>query len=220
MIGSLGTSAARAGFRVAGAWVLVGAWLFAQSVTTHAQPDGGLLDAADRADYLHALSDPGKLAVEVDFEDLWEHPDRYRGRRVRLEGRATRRWSQPPVGPFPALTELWLTTPGNNLVCAVYPTPDDPERTAPLDVRVAVEGTYLRRVRYAGGDVPRLAPLIVGPGPPSMLGPVQAPSTQPVRVDDLAYWLATGSLAGTLGLLLAWWHWRRPIGSIPPKGRR
>lgn len=114
---------------------------------------------------------PSGEAVAATFRDLWDRPDAFRGRRVRVEGTIARRFRQGPVGDFPPLTELWVATPDRNLICLVHPDPGEaPPAKAPAEgSKVRFEGTFLKRVRYRGGDVDRLAPLVVGPGPPEVV---------------------------------------------------
>ena len=115
--------------------------------------------------YWEALepAEAGGEARPVGFRDLWDHPDEYRNRRVRVEGKVERRFRQDPAGDLPALAESWVIAPSKDPFCLVYPEPEGGS-VAPGD-SVRFEGTFLGHVRYAGEDVPRLAPLIVGPAP-------------------------------------------------------
>jgi hypothetical protein len=151
------------------------------------------LSLADLAGYRAALSgkpddrasatDPPSL---VKFKDLWNRPDVFRGRRVTVQGRVVRTFRQGPVGTFPPLAEVWITSPAGDPFCAVFPQPDklDREQTGAAEpTNAAAEkstrddrtngmpgpgrtvrftGTFLKMVRYAGADTARLAPLIVG----------------------------------------------------------
>lgn len=179
--------------------------------------DDARLSTADLPAYLDALESSDQRAEPVGFRDLWEHPDRYRGHRVRVRGAIVRRFAQPAFGAFPPLTELWLRTPEDNPICLVYPTPSDVEN-APVKVggRVVFEGTFLRRIRYQGGDGPRLAPLVVGGSPPHRIGKLEK-ATETVRLPRWAYWTAGVSVMACLGLLMAWLHLQRPM---PVRGSR
>ena len=119
-------------------------------------------------------------------------------------------WCEPsgkgPVGTFPALVEVWITSPAGDPFCGVFPQPDKldrgqtgstsldaatpekpsrettaPEIPAPGQT-VEFTGTFLKIVRYTGADTTRLAPLIVG-------------DQQPVRVSADADQRGTGSSA-------------------------
>lgn len=174
--------------------------------------DGSRLGASDLPAYLDALRPSNGPASPVGFRDLWDHPERHRGRLVRVEGRVVRRFAQPAVGAFPALTEVWLRTPGDNPICLVYPTPprDDLRAGAP----VAFAGTFLRRLRYDGGDGPRLAPLVVGGSPPEPSRSRTAPTGPPAW----AFWAGGVAAAAALAAVMAWVHLRRP--GPPPLARR
>jgi hypothetical protein len=136
---------------------------------------------------------PSDPAARVGFRDLWKRSDAHRGRRVTVEGRVERIFRQGPVGSFPPLIQVWAYSPAGDPFCLVFPRPTDPTtpgqapepRTASQPVNrhqdqthtmptaiprlgqtVHFTGTFLKMVRYAAGDGPRLAPLIVGDGPP------------------------------------------------------
>ena len=145
------------------------------------------------------LSDP---PVPVRFRDLWEHPGTFRGRRVTVRGRVERIFRQGPVGSFPALVEAWIFSKAGDPFCVVFPLPGGaisipggreqgpgpavpvvggrgPESTTlhpavPDPGRwVRFTGTFLKPIRYAGADGPRLAHLIVGDRTPQS-APVEA----------------------------------------------
>jgi hypothetical protein len=148
------------------------------------------LSLADLASYRAALS--GKATgentktsdppVRVIFRDLWNRPDAFRGRRVIIQGRVERIFRQGPIGSFPALAEVWIVSPAGDPFCAVVPNESGtgilpmadhgPEGRATskqspeLGQTVRFTGTFLKMVRYAGGDAARLAPLVVGDQPP------------------------------------------------------
>lgn len=180
-----------------------------------AQTDGGPLSSADLAAYREALKPSDQPASSVGFLDLWEHPDTHRGQHVRLSGRFARQFRQPSTGEFPALSELWLSTPAGNLFCVVFPTPRDP--VAPSGETLEFEGTFLRLVRYSSGDVPRLAPLVVGPKPPrKVLEAASEPSTPWI------YWIVGGAFVSLAGLTAAYLHMRgsSPVRLPPDPGER
>src|SRR5262249_34499652 len=132
---------------------------------------------------------PGEV-IPVGFRDLWDRATSYRGRAVRVEGRVGRRFRQPAVGRFPPLTELWLTSPQGDPIDLAFATPGPGRDSAEPGDRVRFEGTFLRLVRYAGADGTRLAPLIVGPRPPTRLerGPRATGSAWPDRAGSALDW--------------------------------
>lgn len=123
----------------------------------------------DLPGYREALEPPADTsepAVPVGFRELWERADRHRGRRVQVEGRVVRQFHQPPLGTFPALTELWIFSPTQDPFCVVFPTTDEAEDHVETGEMARFEGTFLKLIRYRAADDDRLAPLIVGPRPP------------------------------------------------------
>jgi hypothetical protein len=199
------------------------------------------LGLADLAAYRAALS--GKATATdapaaepvrpVSFRDLWDHPETWRGHRVQVRGKVARIFRQDAVGGFPALAEAWLSTPRGDLFCTVFPTGTVPE----LGQEVAFSGTFLRMVRYAGDDQPRIAPWIVGDRPPLVnsergtrnaewnRGWLELTAGKPQSPSRLfESWSPAGWMLGTaLGLagagVLAWQHVqsRRPAS---PRGTR
>jgi hypothetical protein len=128
----------------------------------------GLGDLAAEHDALTGKGDAAPPVV-ASFRDLWERPDEFRGRRVRVAGRVVRTFRQDAVGGFPALIEAWIEQPPGDLLCVVFPAPT-PAVDAWKGATVSFTGTYLRRVGYkAEGN--RLAPLIVGPDAPAVEKP-------------------------------------------------
>ena len=115
----------------------------------------------------------------MSFRELWDHPDVWKGHRVQVRGKLVRVFRQDAVGGFPPLVEAWLSTSWGDLLCTVFPTGSVPE----LGREAAFTGTYLRTIRYAGTDQPRLAPCVVGDRPPELLTPA---STPPTGVDPSA----------------------------------
>jgi hypothetical protein len=198
---------------------------------SHARGQEDRLGLGDLAGYRAALS--GKATADdaragdppapVHFRDLWNRPDVFRGRRVIVEGRVLRIFRQEPVGSFPALAEVWISSTSGDPFCLVSPQAG-PIPEPGQNVRFA--GTFLKMVRYAASDAARLAPLVVGD---------RAPSSQPagavVRAlgghDTLAgfhgwswsraTWALGLSMAALAGGLLAWWHLNSP--SLKPRRR-
>jgi hypothetical protein len=194
------------------------------------------LGLADLAAYRSALS--GKAAAgdahvsepatPVTFHDLWDHPETWRGRRVQVRGTVSRIFRQDAVGGFPPLVEAWLSTSEGDLFCTVFPTAD----VLDLGQVVTFSGLYLRTIRYAGGDQPRLAPWIVGDRPPASVAMAPranesaAAALRAIGASPRSQWEgqlarrfeswspAAWTVGIALGLagagVLAWQHVRRP----------
>jgi hypothetical protein len=180
------------------------------------------LTVADLAAYRAALSGKGirdAPATPVNFRELWDHPAKYQGRRVQVEGRIIRRFRQGAFGTFPPLEEAWAFSPQGDPFCLVFPETPDEARTPgrPVQGQVRFVGTFLRRVEYQGGDGPRLAPLIVGPAPPVAVAVASASDRESGAAEVRGYHLsrldwAIGLAAATLvALVLARQHLRGPV---------
>ncbi len=183
------------------------------------------LSLADLGPYRLALETPSTTpapARAVTFRDLWDHAATYQGERVQVVGRVVRRFRQGALGTFPPLTEIWAVNPAGDPFCLVFPTSETADAAPGSSVRFA--GTYLRRLRYQGGDTARLAPLIVGHAPPTITIP--APLKKALPSIDFSVGLSDGSwtryewgialfLAALIGLMLARRHLRRPTRSQP-----
>ena len=176
-------------------------------------PEDGPLTLSDLADYPAALASRSNPAAKaVGFRELWDHLESYRGRRVRVEGEVVRRFGQGPQGQLPALTELWIVAGRGDPICLVFPTSKG--EPGPSD-RVRFEGTFLKRLRYHGGDVDRLAPLIVGGQAPEVISPgASAQGAGRAWLD----WLVGGVAAAVVGLVLASRHLQRPEARREPPG--
>ena len=171
---------------------------------------------ADLAGYQAALASEAEssAATAVTFRELWDHPQAHQGRLVQVEGRVARLFRQAGVGKFPPLAEAWITSPVGDPTCLVFPTDSGRSMPTPGD-RVRFVGTFLRRITYKGGDTDRVAPLVVGPGSPSVLDPASAASGEafgPIFGGDHFGDWGIG-LAATLGVL--WVLLRRHL-SRPP----
>jgi hypothetical protein len=162
-------------------------WTFADDSETRHR-----LTLADLAAYRAALSGKPTAAdatasdppLRVNFQDLWSHPGAHQGRRVAIQGCVERIFRQGPVGNFPALAEVWITSPAGDPFCLVVPQdtrtdilPADDHglhgrvaraRLPALGLSVRFTGTFLMMVRYTAGDGARVAPLIVGDQPPTL----------------------------------------------------
>jgi hypothetical protein len=108
------------------------------------------------------------------------------------------------------LAEVWAVTPSGDPFCLVFPEPRETSALEPTGP-VRFVGTFLKQVRYQGGDGPRLAPLIVGPKPPAALE--SAPSKTPGPGPSIPWLEGAAGLAVAcfVGLVLARQHLRRPL---------
>lgn len=163
--------------------------------------EDGPIGLADLAEYPRALQVSNVKPVAATFRDLWDRPDLYKGRFVRVEGRLARRFTRPAVGDLPSLAEWWLQTPAGEAICAVGPSGVGNPRLGDV---VRFDGRFLRRIRYASGDGDRLAPLVVGPG-----GPTRVVEPGGTRGDAVDWGVGLG-VAALVGALLASRHLGRP----------
>ncbi len=172
-----------------------------------AQSDDARFGLADLSAYRAALESPGpraEPAVPAGFSEVWTYPERYQGRRVRVEGRLARLFNAPAVGSFPDLVEAWLMTPADNPFCLVFPKSGS---NPSLGTTVSFEGTFLRLVSYQAGDEARLAPLVVGPQPPIRVANVFEAATSGFSTID---WVVAGGLGAAVLLWFAARHVSRP----------
>jgi hypothetical protein len=208
--------------------VLIDPWF------SRAQGQDDRLGLADLAGYRAALS--GKATADearaadppalVHFRDLWNRPDAFRGRHVIVEGRVVRIFRQEPVGSFPALAEVWITSTSGDPFCLVSPKAGPTSVPIPEPGRdVRFTGTFLKMIRYAASDGARLAPLVVGDRPPTAQSAGAFLPTIGGQVADARFhpwswspatWALGLSTAALAGGLLAWWHLNAPS----PKPRR
>jgi hypothetical protein len=179
----------------------------------------GQLSLADLAAYRLALA--GKATAD----------------NARADGRVERIFRQGPVGNFPALAEIWITSPAGDPFCLISPPASTAatlaahEHAATTDrfstqstqtgQEVRFTGTFLKMVRYAAADGGRLAPLVVGSQPP-VAAQKTAQAKSPGRpqgdrffkwVGSPAAWLLCFTLAFITAGGLAWWHLH-----LPPAG--
>ena len=180
--------------------------------------------------------------TRVNFKDLWNRPDAFRGRRVTIEGRVQRIFRQGPVGSFPALAEIWIASTAGDPFCLVVPQeagtgnlPADDHglerRATPRQIpepgqTVRFTGTFLKMVRYAAGDGARLAPLIVGNQPPVPVpaaaraidaGAFSANNAIGRWAESPTSWLLTSILALLAAGSLAWRHLHKPSKRAEPR---
>ncbi len=190
----------------AGGWV--GAWLLALGLIGPAKADEGKpIGLIDLEAYRAALNaKPGGTAQLVDFHELWDRPEAHLGRAVAVSGRVARFFRQPKFGDFPPLIEAWVVSPSGDPFCLVYPQVEGVDGAGIGDA-VRFSGTFLRQIRYRGGDVPRLAPLIVGPLAPDAPGPTSVRWT---------WATADGMMAAAATLVVALFLARRHLAGTRP----
>lgn len=180
-------------------------------LTQTAGVDG--LSLADLPAYAAALKDAGSdRPTPVTFRELWSEPKSHRGRKIEVSGRVARVFRAPAQGELPPRIEIWVDQ-GENLLCVVVPDRVPPDGLVRPGRVVAISGTFLGSVRYSGGDVERLAPLIVGPGPVRSLDDAASSRVPTNWSAPTWYAVAVGSIL--VGGLLAWRHSRRPCGPRP-----
>lgn len=201
-----------------------------QAIDEGPNRDAQGLNLGDLGPYRAALEQkPGDEAVPVSFRELWEAPGRLQGKRVRVEGRVLRRFRQGAFGTFPPLVEAWAVAPSGDPYCLVFPDPNpgeppkSPEEDAAPGALVQFEGVFLRQIRYQGGDSPRLAPLIVGGGPPAITtaapGPVSIEDPGVTPTGTPSWWTFGFITAGLIALVLARRHLRQ-YSREPSRSRR
>jgi hypothetical protein len=172
--------------------------------------DASPVNLADLAGYHEALERPIRQAQPSRFRDLWDRPQDFVGKAVRVEGRVARQFRQPPVGQFPALVEAWLVDAAGDPTCVVFA---DGPATPAVGQAVTFTGTFLRKIRYEGGDTARVAPLVVGPGPPEAVGGRSADAVGfPPGLD----WAVGAVGLAVVGMLLVRNHWARPVRRMEP----
>ena len=176
------------------------------------------LTIADLAAYRAALSGSASARkgetppVAVGFRELWDRPEAYQGKRVRVQARVARRFHQGAFGTFPQLAEVWAVSPSGDPFCLVYPEPKGRSPRAPEPTgTVRFVGTFLKQVRYEGRDGARLAPLIVGTEPPTALGPEPVAATIASPSIPWLDWTIGLLAAAVVVVVLASQYLRRPV---------
>jgi hypothetical protein len=175
--------------------------------------DDSPLSLADLEAYRLALaSKPDDSAPLVRFRDLWDRPEAFAGRQVRVEGRLARIFRQPRLGEFPPLVEAWVVSTAGDPFCVVFP---EPAGSASLEIGTSVRfsGRFLRKITYQGGDIARIVPLIVGPEPPS--SPNSGTEASRWTWSSIDWIMGLGASA-LIVALLARRHLARPVGGLTP----
>jgi hypothetical protein len=183
-------------------------------------PEGSTLSLGDLPAYRAALSQPSAPAKvrSVTFADLWTRPVAYRDALVEVRGRVVRRFQQNAVGDFPALTEAWIMTAGENPIGLVFPSNAEARSRTSVGTEVTFSGTFLKLLRYQAGDGERLAPLVVGPAAPKALsssGSSAAPWAKMGKHTDIIIGASGTALVGVVLLIQ---HLRKPVRSRADAG--
>ncbi|QEH35680.1 hypothetical protein OJF2_42350 [Aquisphaera giovannonii] len=223
-------------------WIVGAAAFFVMTFAAQArsadQPDAPRDDVesrvglADLPGYHAALTGRGGAEgpgpAPASFRDLWDHPEAWRGRRVEVRGRVARVFRQDAVGSFPAMAEVWLSTPAGDLICAHCPTRPEggpPARIPQIGTPVRFDGRFMKIIRYEAGDQARLAPLVVGDRPPAAGGepagarpPGASGDPWPLSPSPAA-WAAAAALGLAAAGALAWRHLRAPGAGARPAAR-
>lgn len=186
-------------------WVFL-AWFQTNLLSpTESSGDGEFVGPADWGLYRELLENRvTEPSYPVSFAELWSHPESFRGRVVRVEGRITRQFRQPKGGDFPALIEAWLLDASGNPLCLLFPATSLSE----TGESVCFEGTFLRIIRYRGLDGDRLAPLILSSAPPTILDREPEGVAALPEASTLEAWIA-GMLAVVVIALLGVQHIKR-----------
>ncbi len=187
-------------------------FVFLLALRGRSTADGPAIGLADLEAYHAALSArPDESAPLVGFRELWEHPEAHTGQMVRVEGRLARIFRQPRIGDFPPLAEAWVVSPAGDPFCLVFP-PGEGRSIPEVGAPVRFSGTFLRRIKYHGGDTDRLAPLIVGPSIPTTLAVAPVAASRPwSRVD----WMMAVGASLVVAVILARRHLTRPEPAPP-----
>ncbi len=100
------------------------------------------------------------------LQAIAEHPERFRGVPLLVEGIARRLYSsQSPIGSGNRLFEVWITTGGkspNPIACIVEELPAGfPDRPV-ISEHAVVRGFFLKLMAYKVGEKEFVAPVVVG----------------------------------------------------------
>ena len=167
---------------------------------------------------------PVELAKEarrdIFFTHLYEHPEKYRGVPVHLEGTVKKVLTYevaPSMSPKGRLYEAWLFSDENRVLPYVIIFEDPPAGLTigpELFLRVKVDGYFFKILGYHAGDKPRGAPMLVGR---LTWLPVQAAAPSPMV--ELRNWSKKDGFVFLFVLLLgyiglrAFFQIRKAIGS-------
>lgn len=174
-------------------------------------------DAADRAAIMHYLAlaaqqPAGELTNssrrDVLFANLFNEPEKYRGKPVRIHGLLRRAVHWPldaakEVVGLDGYYELWIFPEDQRvnpclILCAELPAGIAPSAT--LAVQVEIEAYFIKLFVYQADDgARRLAPMLVGRAP-RLLTPAISTRT----LDPLQWTLIAVAALTLLGLALAW----------------
>jgi hypothetical protein len=109
-----------------------------------------------------------KARHDIFFTHVWERPEKYRGVPVHLQGVAKKILTyevQPELSPTKRLYEVWFYSDENRSFPNVVVLQDPPSGLVvgdELNLRVTVDGYFMKLMGYLAGDAPRAAPLFIG----------------------------------------------------------
>lgn len=152
---------------------------------------------------------------DVYYAHLYDQPKEYRGVPVHLLGLARRvLYYKSKMSRTGWLYEAWVVTPdsqNNPYVCVFEEAPKGFPVGPDVSERIVFNGYFLKRMSYSAGDVPRVAPLLIGRVGWTAHAPAKA------SPDRTAY-LFAGGVAVMFTISLARWimQLRR---SLAPKPR-
>jgi hypothetical protein len=120
---------------------------------------------------------------DIFWTHLWEVPKHYRGVPIHLEGTAKKILTHevsPAMSPSGRLYEVWLYSDENRAFPYVVTIEDPPTGLVighELNLRVTVDGYFMKLLGYHAGDHLRAAPMLVGrmhwtPAPAAAASPI------------------------------------------------
>jgi hypothetical protein len=105
---------------------------------------------------------------DIFFTHVWERPEKYRGVPVHLQGVAKKILTyevEPTLAPSQRLYEIWFYTDENRYFPNVAIIQDPPAGLLvgdDLNLRVTIDGYFMKLMKYRAGDTNRAAPLFIG----------------------------------------------------------
>lgn len=120
---------------------------------------------------------------DIFYTNVWESPKHYRGVPIHLEGTAKKILSHevgPSMSPTGRLFEVWFYSDENRAFPYVVTIEDPPKGLVighELNLRVTIDGYFMKLLGYHAGDHLRAAPMLVGrmkwtPAPAVAVSPI------------------------------------------------
>ena len=152
---------------------------------------------------------PEELAAQarrdIFYTHLWERPKAYRGVPIHLEGTAKKVLTHevgPSMSPKGRLYEVWVYSDENRAFPYVITIEDPPPGLVighELDLRVTIDGYFMKLLGYHAGDHLRAAPMLVG-----RMHWTPAQPEAPAPMVELRNWSKKDGFAILFVLLLAY----------------